>query len=237
MKRLLRLAVPLAVAAVVSTTGVVLLATPAQAAADATIDKQKQEVTRRIELRLTALARFGTALGAADRVTAAHRATLQELISADVDALTDLRAKVAGETTTAALRADATSMVNDFRIFILVRPKVKLTIVADTAAAAAGKLQAAHDKLAGLVAKAKAAGKKTGPAETALATMQASIDKATAALDGQVATLLALQPGPDGKAIRAQVATIHRTLAGARSDLRAAHKTGKKLREALKALA
>jgi hypothetical protein len=236
MKRLLRLAAPLAVAAVVSATGVVLLATPAQATADTTIDKQKQEVTRRIDLRLAALTRFTAALGGAERVTAAHRSTLQDLLSADVDGLTALRAKVAGETTTEALRADAASMINDYRIFVLVHPKVKLTIVADNEAAAAGKLQDAHDTLAAVVAKAKAAGKPTGPAETALASMQASIDKATAALDGQVAALLALQPGPDGKALRAQVLAIRQALGGVHKNLRAAHAVGKRLRGLLKAL-
>jgi hypothetical protein len=80
-----------------------------------------------------------------------------------------------GALTAAALRADAASMVNDYRVFLLVGPKVRLTIVGDHEAYAADRLQTVHNTLADLVAKAKTAGKDVTQAEQDLAEMQAAI--------------------------------------------------------------
>jgi hypothetical protein len=100
----------------------------------------KNRVTHRIDLRLAALHRFGTALGNAEKVQPAHRAALNGLISEQTAELTALRTKVAGETSTDAVKADATSMVDDFRVFLLTEPKVRLTAVIDTELAVAAAL-------------------------------------------------------------------------------------------------
>jgi len=223
LKTLFRAAVlTTGLAAVLAAGSVVLLATPAQADDATAVDRAKAEITRRIDLRLAALLRFEAALTAAAHLTDAHESTLKDLVADDRTGLTALKTKVAGETTLAALRADAASMVNDYRIFILVGPKVRLTIAADHQAAAVARLQTAHDNLATAVAQAKAAGKDVAAAEQDLADMQAAIDKAKTGLAGQVDTLLAIQPGPDGNAIRAKVGAVRRALGQVRLDLRTA---------------
>ena len=193
MNRVLRTVTSLALATVAGTAGVLVAAGPAQAsdavggpvvtralAADEALDRAKAEVTRRIDLRLAALRRYGAAVNNARHLTDAHEATLDALIAEDAAGLTALRRKVAGETTLAALRADAASMVNDYRIFILVRPKVRLTIAGDAEQAVIRRLSAAHGTLTDLVARAKAAGKDTAGAEQDLADMQAALDRAEA---------------------------------------------------------
>jgi hypothetical protein len=236
MQRSIRRAATLTVAAVTAIVATAVFggSTPAHATAradDTALTRHQKQVTARIDLRLRALERLDALLDRKKHVTDAHRSTLGDLIDADVAGLTDLRTKVAGETTTEALKADAKSMINDYRIFILVRPKVRLTIVADNEAAAIDRLQKLHDKLADLVAKAKANGKQTDTAEAALTRMQASIDEAAKGLEGQVDALLALQPGPDGDAIRAEVAKIRQALGDVRTDLRAAVTAAKKVRD------
>ena len=234
MTRLLRTAVALAVAGVVVLVGVLVVAEPARADDATAVARAKAEVTRRIDLRLAALRRFDAAGKGARHLTEAHEATLHTLITEDAAGLGALKTKVALETTLAALRADAASMVNDYRIFILVGPKVRLTIAGDAEQAAIGRLQSAHDKLAGLVTEAKAAGKDTAAAEQNLADMQAAINSAKTRLDGQIAGLLAVQPGPDGDAIRAKVATVRRALGAARADLRTAIAEAKQVRDFLR---
>jgi hypothetical protein len=237
MQRNLRRTAPFAVVALAATLAVAVFgaATPAQASDDdAALARHQKQVTARIDLRLKALDKGEALLDRKKRLTDAHQGTLSALIGADRTGLTALRAKVAGETTVDGVKADATSMVNDYRIFILVAPKLRLTAVADNEAAAITRLQKAHDKLAGLVAKAKAAGRSTGPAEAALATMQNSIDKASGGLNGQVDALLALQPGPDGDAIRAAVGKIRKALGDVRADLKAAVAAAKKVRDLAK---
>jgi hypothetical protein len=249
MNQVLRTVTSLALATLAGTAGVLVAAGPAQAsdavngavvtralAADEALDRAKAEVSRRIDLRLAALRRYGAAVNYARHLTDAHEATLDALIAEDAAGLIALRRKVAGETTLAALRADAASMVNDYRIFILVRPKVRLTIAGDAEQAVIRRLTAAHSTLTDLVARAKAAGKDTAGAEQDLADMQAALDRAERAIAGQVETLLAIEPGPDGDAIKAKVAAVRRALGTGRAHLRTALAEAHAVRRFLRSL-
>jgi hypothetical protein len=214
--------------------GMLFVAAPAEAAAPNDLAAAKAALTARIDLRVAALAKDTAAITAAKHLTDGDRSTLTSLISADTTAMNSLKTKVAGETTAAALKADATSMVDDYRIFILVGPKVRLTIVGDAEQAAISKLQTVHDKLADLVAKAKASGKDTGAAEQNLADMATAIGKAKTDSSGQVAAVLAIQPGPDGAGIKTKVAGVRQAIGTTRSDLKTAIADAKKVTAFLK---
>ena len=214
--------------------GALFVATPAQAADD--LPALKAALTARIDLRLAALAKDTAAITAAKHLTDSDKSTLTSLISADTAAMNSLKTKVAGETAAAALKADATSMVDDYRIFILVGPKVRLSIAGDAEQAAIAKLQTVHDKLSDLVAKAKAAGKDTTGAEQSLADMAAQIAKAKTDSSGQVAAVLAIQPGPDGAGIKAKVATVRQAIGATHTDLKTAAADAKKVTAFLKSV-
>jgi hypothetical protein len=217
----------------VAVVGLVATTAPAAAAEDGTLPGLKAAVTARIDLRLAALNRELAAINAARHLTDDHRTELSTVVNDTIAGLTGLKGQVAQETTPAAVRADAESMVNDYRVFLLVGPQVRLTIAGDTEQFAIDKAQQAHDKLAGLVAERSAAGADTGAAETDLAQMQAAIDNARTALDGQVATLLAIGPGPDGTAIGNAVSGVRSALGGVRSELRTAAAEGRAVLEFL----
>ncbi len=238
MKNIIRRVATVVAAAAMSTLAVVAVSAPAQAADDpAALGRAKTEVTKRIDLRLAALGRADTRLPQAKRLTDAHEATLHDLIAKDTSGLTALKTKVAGETTVAAVRADAKSMVVDYRIFMLVGPQVRLTIVGDREAYAITRLQGVHDKLAEQVAKAKAAGKNTAEAEQDLADMQADLTKATSDINGQVNTLLGMQPSPEANTLKAQVTSVRRALGAGKADLRAAVGEARQVRKFLKSVA
>ncbi len=189
-------------ASLAAALGVMLAASPA-AAAGKPLDVAKKAVITRIDKRLDALKKDSAALGKAKHIQAAHKQALQQLIDGQSTKLTELRSKTEGETTAAALKADARSMVVDFRVFILTGPKVRLSIAIDTELAAADKL---HDR------------------ENA---DDAKLDAVEKSLEGKVDALLAIQPGPDGDAIRAQVKTIRTTVKDARTNLKAINKSAK----------
>ena len=233
MNRFRRTATTL-VAIGIGAAGMLVVATPAHAGDGAAVAALKTEITRRIDLRLAALGRYDRELTAAKPLTDAHQATLHELVTTDSSALTNLKSTVAAQTTVAALQADAKSMVTDYRVFLVVGPKVRLTIANDAEVDANTKLHKTHDTLARLVADAKAAGKDTTAAEQDLADMLAALDRATADINGQVAALLAIQPGPDGAAIRASVTTVRRALGSGRADLHTAVTEAKHVRDFLK---
>jgi hypothetical protein len=213
--------------------GLFAAATPA-AAADETVPGVKAALTARIDLRLAALDRDLAAITAAQHLTEAHRDQLSTVVNDASAGLTDLKAQVAQETTLPGVRAAAESMVHDYRVFLLVGPQVRLTIAGDTEQFAIDKAQQAHDTLADQVAGKKAAGTDTTAAETDLAEMQAAIDAARTRLDGQVATLLAIEPGPDAVAIRSAVAAVRQALGHTRADLQTARSEGLAVRAFLR---
>jgi hypothetical protein len=209
-----------------------LLASPA-AAAPSGLDAAKQVATARIDGRLATLKALTTAVGAAKHLTAAHRTTLTTLLQGDQSGLTALRTKVSGETTVAGVRTDAQRMVDDYRIYLLVGPKVRLSVAADIETAAVAQLKTTADTLAAAIATAKQNGKDTTRAEADLADLRAQTDAAGTAIAGQADTLLAIAPGPDAAAIQGKVKPVREAVRTGRTDLRKALADAKAIRAAL----
>jgi hypothetical protein len=210
---------------------------PTPTAEGRTVEGAKVAVQRRIDLRLAALQRMDQRIERCRHLTDAHQATLQGIVDGATSGLKALRTKVAGETTIQALRTDAQTMVHDYRVFILRAPQVHGTCMADNEAAAIARLREVAAKLAAGVAKAKQDGKDTAAAEADLAAMDVRLDAAGAALAGQVDKLLAIQPGPDGEAIKGQVRAVRQQLRAALQALRGAVAEARQVRRFLQSIA
>lgn len=191
-------------------------------AAPRTLPAAKTAAQVRIDKRLRTLATLKTAIGDAKNFTDAHRATLTSLVDSDTSGLTALRAKIDGEQSIEAVRADERSMIVDYRIYLLVVPKVRLTIATDTETAAIATLRGVHDTLAAAIAAAQAKGKDVAAAQTELTDLQNQIDAAGKAIDGKADGLLAVAPSPDAGAMKAAVDPVRAAVRTARQDLRTA---------------
>jgi hypothetical protein len=208
--------------------------TAAAAKAPVGLPEAKRLTVVRIDGRLVVLRAFGMAIRNAARLSDGHQSTLQGIIDADLKGLTALRAKVLGETTVEAVKLDAQSMVQDYRVYILVRPQVHLTIAADAGGAAVTRLRTVSDTLAKAIAAAKAAGQDTSAAEAKLADLNTQLDAAQSSLTGVADTLLAVKPGPDAAAIKAQVQTARGKVREARGHLKSAIADAKQIRDLLR---
>jgi hypothetical protein len=196
----------------------------------------KKSVDVRINLRLATLSRLHAAIGAATNLSAADKSTLTDLVSADKSGLAALKARTDAESTVAAVRSDAHAMIDDYRVYLLVVPKVRFTVAADAETGTITKLRTVHDDLAKVAAQLAGGGKDTSTETAQLASMAQQLDAAASALTGQVATLLAIQPGPNGEAIHAQVVAVRSAVRGARDRLRASVVLAKRVRVELAAL-
>jgi hypothetical protein len=169
----------------------------------ATLDGAKDAVASRIDKRLDALKKDETNLAAAKQVQSGHRDTLTKLIADQRAGLTALKTKVQGETTAAAVKDDAQSMVFDYRVFVLTGPKLRLTAAIDTELAVVAKL-------------------RTLPgADTA------KLDAIEGTLKGKADALLAIRPGADGDALRSAVQPVRAAAKAAHADLKSLRKTNK----------
>jgi hypothetical protein len=248
MRTAYRIGLPVLAAAAAAAATLALAAAPAAAAthasaapaalpspnpAGAGVDAARTGVTNRINLRLASLTALRTAVNGAQRLTAAHKASLTAIIDHAQQGLTALNAKVAGETTLAALKADAQSMVDDYRTYVLIEPQVHLVIAVDLESTAAGTLHQVVDKESAAIDAAKAAGKDVAKAEVSLADLRAQLTAADAAITGKADVLLAIKPGPDATAIRGQISPVREGVRAARTDLRKAAQDARQIRQEL----
>ena len=230
----------LATAAVAASAFAAAAALPAQAgtttsgstASGAGLKAAQTLTTARIDGRLETLHALGLDVGNAKDLASADRSSLSGLINSDVSGLTSLRGKVAAETTVSAVRADAQAMVDDYRVYLLVVPKVHLTNVFDIEAAVVPALQKVHDTLAARVASAPGGG--TAAEKSELADMLAQIQAAQQAQAGRVATLLGIAPSPNADALRSALKPLVDDAKGARKDLAQARADAKEVAAALK---
>lgn len=206
--------------------------TSGKAASTAGLDAAKALATSRIDGRLETLHALQLAVNNASHLTSSDRSALSTLISGDISGLTSLRGKVGGEATVSAVRADETTMVDQYRVYLLVVPKVHLTNAFDIESAAESTLQKVHDELAARLAKESGGG--TAAEKSQLADLQTQLQNAQQAESGKVSTLLGIQPGPDANAIHSALSPLTTAAKTARTDLRKARDDAKALRGELK---
>jgi len=224
------------IAAALVGLAVTVAATPASAAPNPTsLDAAKKLTVARIDGRLAVLKVDQSEVHNATRLTDSHRSTLDGILSHDIQGLTDLKTKVQNETTLEAVKADAQSMVNDYRVYLLVGPQVRITIAADVENAAEGTLEKAYSALSTAIDNAQKAGKDVTAAKAKLADMRTQLDSAKSNLSGVADGILAVKPGPDADAIHAAVNSARTKVKTVRGNLHDAAADAKAIRDLLKA--
>jgi hypothetical protein len=234
MKAALRIgAVTTGAALALGSAGSAYAATPgatSTATSNATSTAQKL-ATARIEGRLNTLHALSQAVDNSKYLTSTERATLGKQITSDVSGLTALDSKVADATTAPAVRTDEVSMVNDYRVYLLMAPQARLTEALAAESDAATTLQKAYVALSDLLTKQSGSG--TTKQKSELAGLQSKITAAQAAIGNEAASVLAIQPGPNATAIDSALAPAKSAVKTARADLLKARGDAKALRASL----
>jgi hypothetical protein len=187
--------------------------------------------TSRIEGRLSTLHALSLAVGDSKYLTSGEQGTLGKQISSDISGLTALDSKVAGATTVQDVRADEVAMVDDFRVYLLMAPQIRLTEGLAAESDAATTLQKAYVALSALLAKQSGGG--TAAQKSELADLQSQTTAAQAAIGNEVASVLAIQPGPNASAIHSALAPAASAVKTARADLVKARDDAEALRASL----
>jgi hypothetical protein len=229
MKAALRIgAVATGAALALGSAGSAYAATPATKDKAAAVQKL---ATARIQGRLNTLHALSLAVENSKYLTSSEQATLGKQISSDVSGLTRLDSSVADATTAQSVRTDETAMVDDFRVYLLMAPQARLTEALAAESDAAATLQKAYVALSDLLAKQSDGG--TTEQKSELAGLQSEITAAQAAIGNEVASVLAIQPGPNASAIHSALVPAASGVKTARADLVTARGDAKALRASL----
>ena len=239
VKRMSALAVAGGLVLGLSTTAFASGATNTVTPAPAGLDNLKHACESAIARRLVSLGSLQTTVSSNTYLTSEHKTTLLGEITAEVSGLTTLKAKIAADTSRATLVADCMSIVDHYRVYLLMIPQAHLMIAADASVAIGAKLDDLASKLQADIAKAKAAGKDTTDAQRDLDAMIAATaaGKATAAgVPALIGFTLPLNPADYG-ADHADVVSARQMIQKAHDDFVHARADAKQVIADLRALA
>jgi len=136
------------------------------------LDTIKTKGSQEIDRRLARLNTLSTKIAAATKLSATNKAALTTQVTTEISGLTALRTTLNAETTLAAAKTDAQSIISGYRVYALIVPKVYLVKVADDQQANEAKVAALIPRLQTALTNAKNAGKDT-------VTLQIQLDDAS----------------------------------------------------------
>jgi len=174
------------------------------------INRGNSEITR----RLSSLNALSGKISSAAKLSSDDQASLSSEVSGEVSDLTALKTKLDADTTVADAKTDAQSIINGYRVYALVMPKVNLVKTADDQQVAETKLSALETKLQTRVTAAKAAGKNVTSLQNGLTTMTSQIGSAQAISSKIESDVIGLQPSDYN--------SNHSVLSGDRNQLKTA---------------
>ena len=203
--------------------------------AGATVETARAFGDCEIGRRFTTITALTAKITASKVLTASDSAALQSEVASTKTGLTSLKTTIDSETSLPALRADITKIAVDYRVYLLVAPQVHLISAADGVITAQARFADMNTKLAARIAAAKAAGKNTTTAQTALDAMNAAVVTAVGLAQPLPAKLLPLTPAQYNSGTARPILLSSRAALGqARDQLKAAIASAKACREALK---
>lgn len=205
------------------------------AAPERDIDDVKQRCISAIDERLQRIDRLQKAVASSEHVTPRHEAILEGQLAEAQAGLARLRAQIRDATDPEELHRLCRSIVEDFRIYVLVTPRTMLTLAADSASAAAAKLGEVAERIQVVIDEAAAEGKDVTQAQAELDSMLAHLAGAETAIDPVADAILPLTPEgwpENGSVLRQASADLKQGRSESRSAKVDAHEALEALRQA-----
>jgi chromosome segregation ATPase len=202
------------------------------------ISKGNAEITRRLDSLNSLLNRIGSA----KNLSSSDLSYLQNEVNVEISGLTALKTTLDNCATvtplasaiTACAKPAAQSIINDYRVYALVLPKVRLVVMADDQIVIETNLSSLAQKLQNRIANDQTAGKDVTSLQSELSSMTADISAAQAISANIESTVLPYQPS-DYNTDHSLLVGYASQLQTARTDLQTAVTTAKTIITGLKA--
>ncbi len=161
----------------------------------------KTKALAQIDARIKALSALQTRVEEMQRVSASQKASLNATLQTAVSEMTTLKAKIAADTDSAALKADIQSITKSYRIYLLVLPQGRITAAADRIMGTGTLMTELSGKLQVRLAEAQAAGKNTATLSASLADMNTKIADANVQANAAITLIANLNPDNGDKTV------------------------------------
>lgn len=179
----------------------------------------KQVGGQEISRRLTVLNNLLTKINDATHLSASDKSYLTTEVNGEISGLTQLQTKLANDTTLNAAVTDAKGIITDYRVYVLVAPKVMLVKTADDQQTTESNLSTLAAKLQYRISKFSKKGKDVSQLQQELNDMNVQIKNAQTISVNIEQSVLPLQP--------ANYNSNHNVLIGDLNQLKTAHADNK----------
>lgn len=196
---------------------------------DQRVDRVKARCLAQIQRRQTALTEMDNRLDQAKAIAEDHRGALKRIDTQSSDGLTSLANEIQGEDNVTELRAECRRIVEDFRVFALLRPRARVVLASDRELAAVTRLRNVEDRLQAAIDKSD---KDTTEAKQHLASMKTAVDAAASKAGGIYDAVIGLTPA-DYNANNNVLSPSVTSVRAARDDIKTAVTEAKATRAAL----
>jgi DNA repair exonuclease SbcCD ATPase subunit len=157
------------------------------------MQKADDKAGQAIDKRIKSLQELLTRLGNLKSLSADTLASIKASLTAEIQVLTDLKAKIASDTATTTIKADADAITKANRVYLLVEPKARIASAASRVNAVVTQFQALAVKLQARLTAAQVAGADITVASAALTDFNLKIADAKTNADAAVAETANLQ--------------------------------------------
>ncbi len=202
------------------------------------IEKVQEKGSEKIDERIARLKEQLTRISAMVRLSDDQKASISAEINAQITALTELKTKIASETSTTTLKELTQSITKSYRVYAVTMPKAAITAAADRIMTVVAQMESLSTKISARIEAAKTAGVDVSAAETAYADFTAKI--ADAKTQAQAAASAVAGLSADNGDVNIQASNTEALKAAktkidaAQTDLKAARKDVDTILKAIK---
>jgi hypothetical protein len=211
------------------------LAVTASAASDPanSVDQHRQALQTAIDARQAQTGKLQAQVDGSKYLTADHKTALSAEIASTNDGLAAIEAQLPGAADDAALKSLRTQMIDSYRVYVVLTPKVHETMADDAETDGVADFAKVDAKLSAAITTAQSNGKDVAQAQADLADMRSHVTAASADIAGLDATIASFEPAgyPADKGSIEQTRT---SLRNGRDDLKAARLDARKVTDDLK---
>jgi hypothetical protein len=186
-----------------------------------------------INRRLKTLNTLSTKINSAAKLSSSDKSLLAGEVNDEISALTSLKTKLDADTDLATAKTDAQSIIEGYRVYALIVPKVQLVKTADDQQVAEGKLTDLAAKLQTRITTAQGAGKNVADLQAKLSDLNSKVSAAQAISSGVESGVINLQP-TDYNGNHSVLSGDRDKLKTAQSDIQAAIADAKSIISGLK---
>lgn len=168
-----------------------------------TTNRIDNKSTQEIDSRITSLNNLIARVQEMVKLSASEKTNLVNTLQGVLTDMTNLKAKIATDTTTASLKSDFQSITKDYRVYALVLPQGRIAAASDRIDTIVGMFSQISAKLEVRITDAKNAGHDTTSASSTLDDLNVKIADASAQAQTAVTETISLQPDQGNQTVAA----------------------------------